>query len=372
MLNNIINKLNRSNMNEDFLMKYLKTNSPSTYEVDGQRVWRDYIKDFVDEVEVDNYGTVIAKINSSNSDNKKNPYKVLIDAHADEIGFIVKRITDDGYIYVESMGGIDYDVTPGISVNVMTDDGLVKGFFGWIPIHQRNHKNPEKPTVETVFIDLGVSSKEEVEKLGVEQGNFVVFDRKPEILNEKYLVSKSLDDKIGGFITAELARTIKESKIDLPFDLYIVNSVQEEVGLRGATMVTNRVKPDVNISIDVCFDNSNPLVSNTKYDDTKIGEGIILANFPAINHKLLDLMKATAKKGKIKHQIRVGSGRHTGTNTDAYNLSNGGVVSGLVSVPLRYMHTPNEMIHMDDVECSIKFFTKLLKKIKYKHNFKYL
>lgn len=369
----MLNKFNKINMNDEFLMNYLNTNSPSTYEVEGQKVWKEYIEKYVDEVEVDDYGTVIAKIKSSNSDNKKNPYKVLIDAHADEIGFVVKRINDDGYIYIEPMGGIDYAVVPGTAVNIMTDGGIVSGVFGWIPIHQRDHKNPEVPSKEKVFIDVGASTKEEVEKLGVELGNFIVYDRKPEMMNGgKTIVSKSLDDKIGGFVIAEVARVIKEKKINLPFDLYIVNTVQEEVGLRGATMVTNYIKPDVNISIDVDFDNSNPLVSNTKYDDTRIGEGIILANFPAVHHKLLNLMKKVANKNDIAHQIRVGSGRHTGTNTDAYNLSNGGVVSGLVSIPLRYMHTPNEIVHLDDVESAIKFFTKLLKKIDYKHDFKYL
>lgn len=359
-------------MNKKFLMEYLSTNAPSTFEVEGQKVWKDYIEKFVDSVEVDNYGTVIAKILSKNKDNKNKPYKVLIDAHADEIGFIVKRITDDGYIYTEPMGGIDYDIVIGLPVNIMTDNGLVKGIFGWIPIHQRDATNPDKPTKDKVFIDVGASSKKEVEDLGIEQGNFIVFDRKPEILNEKYLVSKSLDDKIGGFVIAEVARTIKEKGIDLPFDLYIVNTVQEEVGLRGATMVTNNINPDVNITIDVCFDNTNPLVSKTKYDDTKIGEGIILANFPAVQQNLLKLMKKVAKKNNIKHQIRVGSGRHTGTNTDAYNLSNGGVISGLVSIPLRYMHTPNEIVHMEDVESAITFYIKLLKKIDYQHDFKYL
>lgn len=359
-------------MNKDFLMDYLKTNSPSTYEVEGQQVWKKYIEQFVDEVEVDNYGTVIAKIFSNNSDNKKNPYKVLIDAHADEIAFVVKRINDDGYIYIEPMGGIDYDVVPGTAVKVLTDSGTVNGVFGWIPVHQRDHKNPEKPSKDKVFIDVGTSSKEETEKLGIEYGNFIVYDRNPEIYNKNYIISKSLDDKIGGFVIAEVARIIKEKKINLPYDLYIVNSVQEEVGLRGATMVTNYIKPDVNISIDVCFDNSNPLVSNTKYDDTKIGEGIILANFPAVHYNLLNLMKKVANKGKISHQIRVGAGRYTGTNTDAYNLSNGGVVSSIVSIPLRYMHTPNEMVHLDDVESAIKFYTRLLKKIDYKHDFKYL
>jgi putative aminopeptidase FrvX len=219
-----------------------------------------------------------------------------------------------------------------------------------------------------LFIDLGVISKKDVEELGVEVGNFIVVDREPEILHDKYVVGKSLDDKIGGFILLTVLKEIKEKNIKLPFDLYVVNTVQEEVGLRGAAMITETIKPDVAICFDMCFDTSTPLIDKQKYGTLKIGDGIVFNQGSDVHHGLLNLMKSVAKKNEIKFQLDIH--RAGGTNTYSYYISNGGVVSGTIAFPLRYMHTPNEMVAIEDIESTIKFYILLLQEIEEKHNFK--
>lgn len=355
-------------MNKEFLINYLSTNSPSTYELEGQILWKDYLKPYVDDFYVDNYGSIAAILKSKNIFGNK--FKVVIEAHADEIGFIVNNITDDGYINVLSNGGIDYNIVLGTHVNIMGNNGLVKGIFGWVPVHLIDSDNKISPKQDNVFIDIGASSKEEVEKMGVEIGQFIVFDRKPEIINDK-IFSKSLDNKIGGFVIAEVIKKLKDNNIELPYDLYVVNAVQEEVGLRGTKMITDEIKPDIAICIDVCHDTNIPLIDKKKHGDYKIGDGIVITQSPAIQRNFLKLMKETAVENDINFKLNI-KRYNTGTDTDAYNLSNGGVISGLISVPVKYMHTPNEVSSLCDIETSIDFYYHLLQKIKHSHDFKYL
>lgn len=353
-------------MNKRFLKSYLETNSPSTNEIEGQQVWKNYMSNFTSDFIVDNYGSLSAVIKSKK--NTDNPYKVVIEAHCDEVNFIVRNITDDGLIYISGVG-IDFSLIPGIPVNIMGSKGLVKGFFGWPPAHLNSGDDKVTPSSEKMFIDIGLATKDDVLKAGIEIGDFIVFDRKPEITS-RCVTSKSLDDKIGGFIIAEVVRELKEQNIELPFDLYIVNAVQEEVGLRGAKMITETIKPDVAICIDVCHDTSNPLLNKSKVGDYKMGDGIVFSQAPAIHRILLNLMKKVANEHDIKYKMIV-SGGMTGTDTDMYTLSNGGVISSLISIPVKYMHTPNEMASIEDVKTAIKFYVELLKNIEYQHDFKY-
>lgn len=353
-------------MNKIFLQKYLETNSPSTFEKEAQEIWKDYMSNFTSNFIIDNYGSVAAIIKSKS--NLDNPYKVVIESHCDEVHFLVNNITDNGLIYVSGVG-IDFSLVPGLPVNIMGSKGLVKGFFGWPPIHLNKGDDKVTPSVEKMFIDIGVSNKDDVYDLGIDIGDFIVFDRKPDI-TDTIITSKSLDDKIGGFIITEVVKELFEQNIELPYDLYIVNTVQEEVGLRGARMITETIKPDVAICIDVCHDTTNPLLNKSKVGDYKIGEGIVLSQAPAIHRKLLNLMKKVAKDNDIKYKMIV-SGGSTGTDTDMYTLSNGGVISSLISIPVKYMHTPNEMASIEDVKTAIKFYVELLKNINYQHDFKY-
>lgn len=204
--------------------------------------------------------------------------------------------------------------------------------------------------------------------MGIEIGNYVVFDREVEIVNDKYVIGKSLDDKIGGFIIAEVLKKLKEECIELPYDLYVVNSVQEEVGLRGAKMITEKIKPDLAICFDVHFDTNTPNIDKSKYGDTKMGNGLIFRSGCDVQPNVLKFMKDVAKQNDYKYNVVVGGAG--GTNTAGYNLSNGGVLASTISIPLRYMHTPNEIVLLEDIEMTINYFVDLLKNIDYKHNFK--
>lgn len=350
-------------MNKEFLLKYLNTDSPSTLEVEAQKVWVEELKDYVDEVIIDNYSNVALLIKGENSD-----YKVVIDAHSDEIGWIVKDITDDGFIKVERNGGTDNDITASTRVKILTKNGKVKGFFGSTPIHLKDRDKSKKVKIENLYIEVGASNAEEVEDLGIEIGDFIVVDRDSEIINEKLIVGKSLDDKIGGYIHSEVIKKLKENKIKLPYDLYIVNSVQEEVGLHGAEMITNTIKPDVAICFDVTFDTTTPNI-DSKHGKYKMGEYIVFRKGSDVHNNLLSLMRKVADKNLIDYKIEVGGSG--GTNTFSYFISNGGVVTSTLSIPLRYMHTPNEMVSISDVNNAVNFYLKLLQEIQYKHNFKF-
>jgi len=354
-------------MNKDFLIKYLNTDSPSTYEVEGQKIWLAELEEYADEVITDNYGNVVLLIRGENPDNI-NPFKVVIDAHADEIGWVVKSITDEGFIKVQRNGGTDNDITSGTQVKILTRKGKVKGFFGSPAIHLKD-KDKKPVEQEALAIDVGALTKDDVEKLGIEVGSFIVVDRVAEIMNEKFVVGKSLDDKIGGFIHSEVIKKLKEDKIKLPYDLYIVNSVQEEVGLRGARMITETIKPNVAIAFDVTFDTNTPGIDKGKHGDYKMGEGIVLRQGSDVHNNFLKLLKDCAKDNEINYKIQVGGSG--GTNTFSYYLSNGGVVTSTLSIPLRYMHTQNEMVMLDDIQTAIDFYVKALQKIENNHNFKY-
>jgi len=217
---------------------------------------------------------------------------------------------------------------------------------------------------------VGCSSKQEVLKLGVHVGCVITYPDEFFILNKDKFVCRALDNRMGGFMIAEVARLLKENKKKLPFGLYITNSVQEEIGLRGAEMITHTIKPDVAIVTDVCHDTTTPMIEKKTQGETKIGDGPVISYAPAIQNRLRELLIDTAESKKIPFQ-RMASSRSTGTDTDAFAYSNGGVASALISLPLRYMHTTVEMVHRDDVENVIKLIYESLLKIKSGDTFSY-
>lgn len=351
---------------EKFLEKYLNNHSPTGFESPGQKIWMEYIKPFVDKIDTDNYGTAYAVINPE----KK--FRVVIEAHADEISWSVFRITDDGFLNVIRNGGSDHMIAPSKRVNIHTKKGVVKGVFGWPAIHTRRGDSAKlAPKVENIFIDVGANTKKEVLEMGIHIGCVITYPDEFMVLNDRYYVGRALDNRIGGFCIAEVARLLKKNKQKLPFALYIINSVQEEVGLRGAQMIAETVKPHAAIVTDVTHDTFTPLVSRQKHGDIKGGDGPALMYAPAIHHNLLDLIISAAEENKIPFQ-REAISRMTGTDTDAFAYSNGGVPSALISLPLRYMHTTVESAHKDDVNSLIRLIYQSLLKIKNKHNFKYL
>lgn len=348
-----------------FLENYLNTASPTGYENAGQKIWIDYIKPYVDEIQTDNYGTAYGIINP------KAEYKVVIEAHADEISWYVNYITDNGLIYVVRNGGSDHMIAPSKRVHIHTKKGIVEGVFGWPAIHVRNLSKEEPPKVESIWIDVGAKDKKEVEKMGIHVGCVITYPDGFQTLNDKYFMCRALDNRMGGFIIAEVARVLQESKTKLDFGLYITNSVQEEVGLNGAKMITETIKPNVAIVTDVTHDTSTPMMDKKKQGEVKCGDGPVIAYAPAVQNNLRELIIEAAEKAKIPFQ-RAANSRYTGTDTDAFAYSNGGVPSALISLPLRYMHTTVEMVHKDDVENLIQLFVESLKKIKNKQSFKYL
>lgn len=348
----------------DFLEKYLNNASPTGYESDGQKIWMNYLKPYVDEFITDTYGTAVGIINP------KAKYKVVIEGHSDEISWYVNYITSDGLIYVIRNGGSDHMIAPSKRVNIHTKNGIVKGVFGWPAIHTRGRGKEETPKIENIFIDLGCSTKEEVEKLGVHVGCVITYPDEFIVLNENKFVCRALDNRMGGFMIAEVARLLKENKKKLPFGLYITNSVQEEVGLRGAEMITKTIRPNLAIVTDVCHDSTTPMIDKKIEGDTQIGKGPVVTYAPAVQNNLRELILNTAEEKKIPFQ-RLASSRVTGTDTDAFAYSNGGVASALISLPLRYMHTTVEMVHRDDVENVIKLIYETLLKIEDNHDLSY-
>lgn len=347
-----------------FLEKYLNNASPTGYEENGQKIWMKYLTPYVDTFITDTYGTAVGVINPDA------PYKVVIEGHADEISWYVNYITDNGLIYVIRNGGSDHMIAPSKRVHIHTKKGIVKGVFGWPAIHTRNRGKEEAARIDNIFIDCGCETKEEVEKLGVHVGCVITYPDDFMILNENKFVCRAIDNRMGGFMIAEVARLLHENKKKLPFGLYITNSVQEEVGLRGAEMITKTIKPNVAIVTDVCHDSSTPMIDVKIEGDTKIGKGPVITYAPAVQNKLRELIIDAAETNKIPFQ-RLASSRVTGTDTDAFAYSNGGVASALISLPLRYMHTTVEMVHREDVENVIRLIYESILKIENNATFSY-
>lgn len=351
---------------ESFLRDYLNNTSPTGFEAGGQKLWLEYLRPYIDEWQLDNYGTAYGIINPGQ------PYKVVIEGHADEISWFVNYVTEDGFIHIIRNGGSDYQIAPSMRVWIhLRKGGKIPGVFGWPAIHTRTDKDSNiAPSIENLTIDVGARDREEVFQMGIHVGCVVTFQDEFTILNDRYYTGRALDNRVGGFCVAEVARLLKEHKIQLPYTLYVVNSVQEEVGLRGAEMVADTIKPNVAIITDVTHDTHTPMISSKKHGDVRCGRGPSVTYAPAVHQKLLDLIISAAEENDIPFQ-REAASRTTGTDTDAFAYSNGGVPSALISLPLRYMHTTVEMAHKDDVNNLIRLIFESLQKIEAGQDFRY-
>jgi putative aminopeptidase FrvX len=350
---------------EKFLFQYLNNASPTGFESEGQKIWLNYLKPYIDKYEVDFYGTTYGIINPDA------PFKVVIEAHADEISWFVSYIGEDGLINVIRNGGSDHMIAPSKRVNIHTKKGIVKGIFGWPAIHLRDAGKDTAPTVKNITIDVGAANKKEVEEMGIHVGCVITYEDELMILNKKYYTGRALDNRMGGFMIAEVARLVKEKNIKFPFSLYIVNAVQEEIGLRGAQMVVERIKPNLAIITDVCHDTTTPMIDKKEQGDFKCGRGPVITYGPAVHNILRELIIDTAEKNKIGFQ-RDAASRSTGTDTDAFAYGNAGVPSALISLALKYMHTTVETVAKEDVEAVITLIYESLKNINPKNSFKYI
>jgi putative aminopeptidase FrvX len=349
-----------------FFEKYINNPSPTGFEWKGQELWLEYLKPYIDTYYVDNYGTAVGIINPEAE------YKVVIEAHADEISWFVNYITSDGLIYVIRNGGSDHQIAPSKKVNIHTDSGIVKAVFGWPAIHTRQGgEKEEAPTLKNIFLDCGCTSKEEVEAMGIHVGCVITYEDEFSVLNNRYYMGRALDNRAGGFMIAEVARLLKENNITLPFGLYIVNAVQEEIGLRGAEMIAHKIKPHVAIVTDVTHDTQTPMINKITQGDLACGRGPVISYAPAVQNNLNKVLIESAQKAAIPFQ-RQASSRSTGTDTDAFAYSNDGVPSALISLPLRYMHTTVEMIHKEDVDNVIRLIYETLLNIEAGQDFRYI
>ena len=347
-----------------FLEAYLNNAAPTGYESNGQKLWMEYMKPYVDTLITDTYGTAVGIINPDAK------YKVVIEGHSDEISWYVNYIADNGLIYVIRNGGSDHQIAPSKWVNIHTKKGIVKGVFGWPAIHTRKAGKEEVPKLDNIFIDIGAKDKKEVEKMGVHVGCVITYPDSFKIINKNKFICRAIDNRAGGFMIAQVARLLTEEKVNLPFGLYVTNAVQEEVGLHGAEMITQTIKPNVALVTDVCHDTTTPMINKKQEGHTEIGRGPVISYAPAVQNNLRERIIETAEKEKIPFQ-RLASSRFTGTDTDAFAYSNGGVASALISLPLRYMHTTVEMVQKEDVENVIRLIFETLKNIKAGETFSY-
>ena len=348
----------------DFLERYLNNAAPTGYETPGQKLWMDYLAPYVDEFITDAYGSAVGVINPDAD------YKVVIEGHADEISWYVNYITDDGLIYVLRNGGSDHQIATSKRVNIHTKNGIVDGVFGWPAIHLRDPQKEETPKKDNIFVDVGATSKEDVEKMGIHVGCVITYPDEFFVLNGDKFVCRAIDNRMGGFMVAEVARLIHESGERPNFGLYVVNSVQEEVGLKGAGMIAERIKPNVAICTDVTHDTTTPMIEKKKTGVAKIGAGPVITYAPAVQNRVREHLIATAEKHEILFQ-RLVSAPATGTDTDAFAYSNQGVPSALIALALRYMHTTVEMVHRDDVENVIRLIYESVRSLESGTTFNY-
>ncbi|WP_185877560.1 zinc-binding metallopeptidase family protein [Blattabacterium cuenoti] len=341
----------------NFIENYLNSFTPPGNESVGQKIWLDYIKNYVNKTYEDLYGTAVAIINPNS---KK---KLVIEAHVDEISWIVNYISEDGLIYVSRNGGTDNQIALSKKVMIYTEKGIIYGVFGWQAIHTRKNSSEKYPNVENLFIDVGANNKKEVLELGINVGCFISYTDKFFITNNnKYFVSKSLDNKIGGFIIAEVGKMIIKNNVNLNYGLYIVNSVQEEVGLKGAKMISKYIKPNISIITDVTHDTSGPMIDKKIQGDIKCGLGPVITYSPSVKSNIREMIIKTAIDNKINFQ-RLVSSYSTGTDVDEFSYSNTGILSSLISIPLKYMHTTVEMVHKNDIKQTISLIYKVLHNI---------
>ncbi|MGL4346893.1 MAG: M20/M25/M40 family metallo-hydrolase [Chitinophagaceae bacterium] len=337
-----------------FLKKYINTPMPVGFEYWGQVKWIEYVREYADEVFTDVYGTAVA------IKNKDKHFKVVLEAHADEISWFVNYIDAKGLLYLQRNGGVDPQIAPSQRVLVHGKKGAVKAVFGWPAIHTRNGENRNLETKqENLFLDCGGNSKQEVEKMGIQVGSVVTYQEGFDELQNGYLVGRAFDNRIGGFMIAEVLKMLHKNKVKLPYSLHIVNAVQEEIGLRGSEMIARRIKPNVAIVTDVTHDTTTPTINQKIEGDKQCKKGPAITYGPAVHHKLNRFIDEVAKANKIPLQYSTVS-RSTGTDTDSFTYANEGCPSALISIPLKYMHTTVEMIHKNDVENTIQLMYEVL------------
>lgn len=344
----------------DFLKKLLATPSPSGFEEKIQKVCRAYAAPFVDEIYKDTHGNQYHVIN------KSAPTRIMLAGHVDEIGLMVNTIDDKGFIGFVPIGGVDAAVLGGQRVHVHAEDGVVHGVIGRKAIHLTPEKDRGRALeMHQMWIDIGATSKKEVEKI-VAIGDPITLDAGYQELRNDMIVARALDDRIGAFVCLEAVRLLQKRKINVA--VYCVTTVQEEIGLRGATTSAYGCNPHAGIAVDVGWATDHPQGEGKRYGETAIGSGPILSRGPNINPVVRKGLTDVAKKHKIPYQ-NFAAARGTGTDANAMQLSRGGVATALVGIPNRYMHTPVELVSLRDVEHASKLIAEWIASLKAQPSF---
>jgi endoglucanase len=340
--------------NKKFFKSLVEAPSPSGFEQPAQRIYREFTNQYADEVKTDVHGSVYALKKGSGKLN------IMVCGHADEIGLMVKYINDKGFVYFSPIGGVDPTNLPGSRVDIHHEGKVVRGIVGRKAIHLLSPDERGKvPKLSAMYIDIGAKDKKDAEKK-VSIGDPITFSKGMESIGKDIVTTKAADNKVGVYIAAMLLKEL-EGKTVVP-NIYSVSAVQEEVGLRGSTTSAFNINPDVAIAIDVTHATDTPDTSKVTDGDVDLGKGPSVAVGAAINPKVFELLKEAAKEQKIDIQVEPCSNR-TGTDTDAIQLSRGGVATGLISIPTRYMHTPSEVISLKDVDDSVKLIAAFIEKI---------
>ncbi|MGM0441949.1 MAG: M42 family metallopeptidase [Elusimicrobiota bacterium] len=342
-------------MNElpvDFLEDLINVSSPSGFENKAVDIWRTEVEKYAEEVNIDTAGNCIATLP------KKERPRVMIAGHIDEVGFMVKYIDENGYIYFSAVGGVDTQIIPGQSVLINTSKGIIKGVVGKKPIHQLDKEEKKKASkIEDLWIDIGASDKSETEK-SVNIGDPIVFDAGLNRLNGDVITGRGFDDKAGAFVVAGVLKGLAGEKMEA--SLYGVATVQEELGQRGAHTSAFGISPDIGIAVDGTFASDFPTMNKKKTGDIKIGEGPVIARGPNITPRVFNLLMETAEEENIPYQIESVS-KPTGTDANIIQTTKSGVTTGLLSIPLRYMHTPVEVISIKDLENTVVLLKEFIK-----------
>lgn len=346
----------------NFLKDLLAECGPSGFEESTQATWTRRTKRYADEVRRDVHGNAIAVIN------EKAKFKVMLAGHCDEIGFIITHISDDGYLHIAPVGGIDPGVLPGSQVKIQSEKGLIDGVIGKKPIHlmEPDERTKSTPIIE-LWVDIGASDREDALKV-INIGDPISYAPNFMMLRNRIFSSKGCDNRTGAFVASEVLKELSKSKKKTSVGVYAVSTVQEEVGLRGAITSAYGVNPDVGIAIDVGFASDTPGIDKRVVGEVYLGKGPILHAGPNINRKLGQLLVGTAKKKRIPYQFS-SEPRATGTDANALQLAHGGCAAALVSIPNRYMHTMVESCSLDDLVSSAKLIAQTILSMNSKTDF---
>ena len=338
-----------ANTIKDILLDLLKTVGPSGSEEQVISLFKRSIAPYVTEVKTDVTGNCIAHKNGSGS-------KVMLAAHADEVGLMIHYIDERGFLYFKEIGGVDTSLLPGQKISIEGINGSVIGVIGKKPIHlQDKTDSPRTINPEDLWIDIGAKDKKDAEQK-VHIGQVATIISEPVLLSDKIVASKSLDDRIGLAILIAVAEKLGQTNADV----YFVASAQEELGAVGAQTVTERILPDVGIAIDVTHATDYPTMSVVKDGDIKLGAGVVIAVGPNIHKSVSDKLLNVGVESNIPYQMEA-LPKRTGTDARAIQVAGTGVAAGLLSIPCRYMHTPNEVVSIADAESAVNLIIEYLR-----------